>query len=66
MWLVYNALTDHNGLDTVRNVFVNLAVFVVVGLSIGFGVGTVVRRTLKTQSEESAETPAMPPTPELS
>ena len=44
MWRTYNALTDRNGLDTVRNVFVNLALFVVVGAVIGIGIGWVQRR----------------------
>jgi hypothetical protein len=60
MWQLYNALTDRNGLDTVRNVFVNLAVFVVVGLSLGFGAGMALRRTLRTRSDESMDTPAPP------
>ncbi len=37
LWTVYNAITEHLGLDTVKNLLVNL--FVVVGLLIGIGAG---------------------------
>jgi hypothetical protein len=37
MWSVYNALTDRIGLDTVRNLEVNVVLFAAVGLVIGFG-----------------------------
>ena len=55
LWLVYNALTNRNGLDTVRNVFVNLAVFIVVGAAIGFGAGVILRRSLATQDKPTRE-----------
>ena len=31
LWRIYNAITDRLGLDTVRNLLVNLALFVVLG-----------------------------------
>lgn len=37
MWRVYNAVTNRLGLDTVRNLLVNLALFVVVGVFCGAG-----------------------------
>ena len=47
MWQIFNAITDRNGLDTVQNVFVNLAVFVVGGVVIG----VIVERMLHTHLE---------------
>jgi hypothetical protein len=35
LWRVYNVITDRNGLDTVKNLVVNLALFVLVGVVIG-------------------------------
>ena len=32
LWTVYNRITDRLGLDTVKNLLVNMAVFVVVGV----------------------------------
>jgi len=52
LWRVYNALTDRIGLDTVRNLFVNLALFVIVGAGIGVCLGRAARR----QPSEPAET----------
>lgn len=37
LWRVYNALTDANGLDSVKGLAINLALFVVVGIALGFG-----------------------------
>jgi MFS family permease len=44
LWMVYNAITDRLGLDTVKNLLVNLALFVVLGVLIGMGVGFYQRR----------------------
>jgi len=35
LWKLYNALTERNGLDTVRNFAINLAVFLLIGLVLG-------------------------------
>jgi hypothetical protein len=35
LWTVYSALTDRMGLDTVKNLLVNLALFVAVGVVVG-------------------------------
>ena len=35
LWRIYNAITDRNGLDTVKNLVINLALFVFVGVVIG-------------------------------
>ena len=55
MWNVFNILTNRNGLDTVRNVFVNLAVFVIIGLCIGLGLGSVLRRAESSSIVEPGE-----------
>ncbi|GIV14783.1 MAG: hypothetical protein KatS3mg022_0218 [Armatimonadota bacterium] len=36
LWRLYNAITDHLGLDTVRNLLVNLTLFVVLGAVVGY------------------------------
>lgn len=36
LWRIYNAITDQLGLDTVRNLLVNLALFVVLGAVAGY------------------------------
>ena len=35
LWTVYNAITDKLGLDTVKNLLVNLVLFVVIGIVAG-------------------------------
>lgn len=35
LWKTYNAITDHTGLDTVRNVVLNLVLFILVGVGLG-------------------------------
>ena len=35
LWTVYNAITDRLGLDTVKNLLVNLALFVFIGILAG-------------------------------
>lgn len=37
LWTIYNAITDKLGLDTVKNLLVNLALFVSLGLLAGAG-----------------------------
>jgi hypothetical protein len=44
MWRVYNGVIGRFGLDSVKGLLVNLALFVVVGLAVGVGVGAVQRR----------------------
>lgn len=39
LWTVYNAITENLGLDTVKNLLVNLGLFVVLGILIGAGTG---------------------------
>jgi hypothetical protein len=39
LWTVYNVITERLGLDTVKNLLVNLGLFVVVGIVVGLGAG---------------------------
>jgi hypothetical protein len=44
LWLVYNRITDSLGLDTVKNLLVNLVLFVVLGVVTGLAAGYIMRR----------------------
>jgi hypothetical protein len=44
MWLVYNAITNHYGIDSVKGLLVNIAVFVCVGLTGGIALRYLNRR----------------------
>lgn len=44
LWTAYNAITEHLGLDTVKNLLVNLGLFVIVGLLVGVGAGVYASR----------------------
>jgi hypothetical protein len=57
LWRLYNALTNANGLDTVKNVLINLVVFVGIGAALGFGFGYARRFWQLPPSEE--EGPAL-------
>lgn len=57
LWLAYNAITARLGLDTVRNVVVNLGFFVFVGLALGVGVGMAQRRIQPVQPMHSEAEP---------
>ncbi len=39
LWTLYNAITDRLGLDTVRNLLVNLGLFILLGTLVGLGMG---------------------------
>jgi hypothetical protein len=47
LWRMYNGIVRIYGLDSVRGLLVNLALFVAIGLVIGIGVGLVWRRVSK-------------------
>lgn len=51
LWTVYNAITDHLGLDTVKNLLVNLGLFVVIGITVGAGAGVYAARRQPIQSK---------------
>ena len=44
LWTVYNAITEKLGLDTVKNLLVNLGLFVVIGVVAGVGAGLFAAR----------------------
>jgi hypothetical protein len=44
LWRMYNGITDRLGLDTVRNLLTNLALFAAIGVALGVVVSLVVRR----------------------
>ena len=44
LWHAYNALTDANGMDSVKGLAINLALFVAVGALLGFGYHVWLRR----------------------
>jgi hypothetical protein len=44
MWTAYSSITNHLGLDTVKNLLVNLGLFIVVGVVAGLAIGRWSRR----------------------
>jgi|GEM_PF-3748735 len=44
MWVVYDALTQHFGLDSVKGLLLNLALFAVVGVILGLIIGRLNRK----------------------
>ena len=55
LWTVYNAVTDHLGLDTVKNLLVNLGLFIVLGTVLGAGVGFLSARHRRSQETQGGE-----------
>ena len=51
LWTLYNAITDRLGLDTVKNLLVNLGLFLVIGILMGWGVGWYVGRQAPPREE---------------
>jgi hypothetical protein len=39
LWRVYNAITDHYGLDSVQGLLINLSLFVAIGIGAGLLIG---------------------------
>lgn len=54
MWRVYNAITGRYGLDSVRGLLINLALFAAVGLAVGVAVGLVCRRRASPRGGQEA------------
>lgn len=52
LWTVYNAITDRLGLDTVKNLLVNLALFIVLGIIIGLAASLLQRRQTGASDQE--------------
>lgn len=57
LWKLYNALTDRMGLDTVKNLLVNLTLFVGLGIAAGLVFGHLARRHGDPSSDEGGSTP---------
>lgn len=45
LWHIYNLITARNGLDTVRNLQINLLVFIATGAVIGLTIGIILKRS---------------------
>ena len=58
LWTIYNAITDSLGLDTVKNLLVNLALFIVLGVVIGGVIGVRGRRRGDAGGDGGAPVPA--------
>jgi|YelNatPaOPRAMG01_1025707.scaffolds.fasta_scaffold25989_2 hypothetical protein len=54
LWEMYNGITNRLGLDTVRNLLVNLALFVALGLISGILYGKLSARTRPSPSKDQA------------
>lgn len=55
LWTVYNAITEKLGLDTVKNLLVNLALFVAIGVGAGVGAGLFAARGQGVQEGEHGD-----------
>ena len=55
LWTIYNAVTDHLGLDTVKNLLVNLGLFVVIGTAAGVGAGIYAARRQNIQGGNNGD-----------
>jgi hypothetical protein len=55
LWTIYNAITDHLGLDTVKNLIVNLALFIILGVVTGILIGRFGRRSEPDHSSELSD-----------
>jgi MFS family permease len=55
LWTVYNAITEELGLDTVKNLLVNLGLFVVLGIVAGLGAGFFAARKQNRQGIQGGE-----------
>jgi hypothetical protein len=44
LWVMYGAVVGRYGLDSVKGLLVNIALFVAIGVAVGLGVGLTLRR----------------------
>lgn len=44
LWTAFNAISNHTGLDSVRNVVLNMLLFIFVGVILGIGFGKAHRQ----------------------
>ncbi len=64
LWHLYNALTDRNGLDTVRNLVINLALFLLIGAGLGMGLRYARSRMALPPDAGAPPEPEIPAKPE--
>lgn len=57
LWPIYNLITDRIGLDRVANLFVNLALFVLVGAAAGWAWARMAARSESRRKETGEPTP---------
>jgi hypothetical protein len=55
MWNVYNGITNHLGLDTVKNLLVNLGLFIALGVIAGVLIGRYDRGPAPKKTSKSTE-----------
>lgn len=55
LWRMYGALTDHFGLDSVKGLLLNMAIFVGLGLAAGLGYGYTNRERASTVPEPGGD-----------
>lgn len=60
LWRIYNAITDRLGLDTVRNLLANLALFVALGAIAGY----IAARRVRKENASYATGTSHRPTPD--
>ena len=53
LWTAYNAITNSLGLDTVKNLLINLALFIFIGAVIGGVIGSRSRKEAKEPPRDS-------------
>jgi hypothetical protein len=56
LWRMYNGIVSIFGLDSVRGLLVNLALFVGIGVVVGLGIGLLRRRLAGREAEQTAST----------
>jgi hypothetical protein len=54
MWKLYNRIMGHYGLDSVRGLLINLALFVSVGVLVGLAIGLASRRLAVRRQKQKA------------
>jgi hypothetical protein len=65
LWQVYNAIEDFYGLDSVKALLINLALFLIVGIAVGVGVRAFGGAGVPGRQPHEPEFPSPePPTPE--
>ena len=55
LWRMYSGISGHYGLDSVRGLLINLALFLAIGLVIGLALGVIWRRRAEEGTRGAAE-----------